>query len=79
MKCKFAKMQAKVNALKHGDTAAMSIVETLLLLIGVIVVAAVLFMFLVTKIKGSENDVESQLNPSSDYDFVDVPIIVPVC
>ena len=59
---KVAKMQAKVNALKHGDTAAMGTIETVLLIIGVVVVVSVLFMFLVTKLKGSVDGVDKDMD-----------------
>lgn len=39
---KVAKMQAKVNALKHGDTAAMGTIETVLLIIGVTYICDIL-------------------------------------
>lgn len=64
---KVAKMQAKVNALKHGDTAAMGTIETVLLIIGVVVVVSVLFMFLVTKLKGSVDGVDKDMEAAKSY------------
>lgn len=41
---KIAKMQAKVNALKHGDTAAITFDTVIPLIAAVIVISAILFI-----------------------------------
>lgn len=64
---KVAKLQAQMNAIKHGDDAAMGTVETVLLLIAVIVVVSVVFVFLTTKLKGGVDNVDTVVDNAKGY------------
>ncbi len=64
---KLAKVQAQANAIAKGEDAAMGTVETVILLIGVVFVVAVLFMFLVGKVKGGADGVEQDITAAQSY------------
>lgn len=64
---KIAKMQAKVNAIKRGDDAAMGTVETVLLLIAVVFVVAVVFMFITNKLKGGVDGIDKDVDAAKSY------------
>ncbi len=64
---KLARVQAQANAIAKGEDAAMGTVETVILLIGVVFVVAILFMFLVNKVKGGADGVEADIDSAKTY------------
>ena len=64
---KIARMQAQSHAIACGEDAAMGTVETVLLLIATVAVAALLFVFLTGKIKAPVDGVEKDIEAAGGY------------
>ena len=64
---KIARMQAQSHAIACGEDAAMGTVETVLLLIATVAVAALLFVFLTSKIKTPVDGVSTDVEHAAGY------------
>ena len=64
---KIARMQAQSHAIACGEDAAMGTVETVLLLIATVAVAALLFVFLTGKIKAPVDGVAKTVDNAKTY------------